>query len=283
MAAALIDGKAIAAQIRAEIAGEVAALKAERGIVPGLAAVIVGRDPASRTYVNNKHRACAEAGIHSEEHAFPDGISQEDLLALVRRLNEAPNIHGILVQLPLPEPLDAQEVIAAIHPDKDVDGFSPVNMGRLVLGLPGFVASTPLGILELLRRSGIEMRGKRAVVVGRSNIVGKPAALLLLAQHATVTVCHSRTEDLPGVCRTGDILVVAIGRPEMVRGDWIKPGAAVIDVGTTWVDGKWRGDVHFESAVEVAGAITPVPGGVGPMTIAMLLRNTLQAARMAGA
>lgn len=197
------------------------------------------------------------------------------------RLNEDPRIHGILVQLPLPEPLDAQEVLAAIDPEKDVDGFHPVNMGRLVLGLPGFVPSTPLGIMELLRRTGVSVAGKHAVVVGRSHIVGKPAALLLLSQHATVTICHSRTADLPEVCRTAEILVVAVGKPEMVRGDWIKPGATVIDVGINRVDGKLLGDVHFESASQVAGAITPVPGGVGPMTIAMLLRNTLDAARRA--
>ncbi|HOJ22602.1 MAG TPA: bifunctional methylenetetrahydrofolate dehydrogenase/methenyltetrahydrofolate cyclohydrolase FolD [Armatimonadota bacterium] len=281
MAAEIIDGKAIAAEIRAEVARGVAALKESRGIVPGLAAVIVGENPASRTYVNMKRKACAEAGIHSEEYAFPEGISQQDLLSLVGRLNEDPRIHGILVQLPLPEPLDAQEVLAAIDPEKDVDGFHPVNMGRLVLGLPGFVPSTPLGIMELLRRTGVSVAGKHAVVVGRSHIVGKPAALLLLSQHATVTICHSRTADLPEVCRTAEILVVAVGKPEMVRGDWIKPGATVIDVGINRVDGKLLGDVHFESASQVAGAITPVPGGVGPMTIAMLLRNTLDAARRA--
>ncbi|NLB96153.1 MAG: bifunctional methylenetetrahydrofolate dehydrogenase/methenyltetrahydrofolate cyclohydrolase FolD [Armatimonadetes bacterium] len=281
MAAEIIDGKAIAEEIRAEVARDVAALKESRGIVPGLAAVIVGENPASRTYVNMKRKACAEAGIHSEEYAFPEGISQQDLLSLVGRLNEDPRIHGILVQLPLPEPLDAQEVLAAIDPEKDVDGFHPVNMGRLVLGLPGFVPSTPLGIMELLRRTGVSVAGKHAVVVGRSHIVGKPAALLLLSQHATVTICHSRTADLPEVCRTAEILVVAVGKPEMVRGDWIKPGATVIDVGINRVDGKLLGDVHFESASQVAGAITPVPGGVGPMTIAMLLRNTLDAARRA--
>jgi methylenetetrahydrofolate dehydrogenase (NADP+)/methenyltetrahydrofolate cyclohydrolase len=279
MSAVIIDGKAIAAEIRAEVARDVAALKESRGIVPGLAAVIVGENPASRTYVNMKRKACAEAGIHSEEHAFPKGISQQDLLNLVGRLNEDPRIHGILVQLPLPEPLDAQEVLAAIDPEKDVDGFHPVNMGRLVLGLPGFVPSTPLGIVELLRRTGVSVAGKRAVVVGRSHIVGKPAALLLLSQHATVTICHSRTVDLPEVCRSAEILVVAVGQAEMVRGDWIKPRATVIDVGTSRVDGKLLGDVHFASASQVAGAITPVPGGVGPMTIAMLLRNTLDAAR----
>lgn len=278
MAARIIDGKAIAAEIRAGIREEVAALKERHGIVPGLAAVIVGDNPASRTYVNSKRKACAEAGMYSEEHALPANTSQEELLQLVHDLNARPDIHGILVQLPLPDPLDAQKVLNAVDLAKDVDGFHPVNVGRLALGLPGFVPCTPLGVMELLRRSGVDLKGKRAVVVGRSNIVGKPAALLLLAQHATVTICHSRTQDLPGVCRAADVLVVAIGRPEMVRGDWIRPGATVIDVGINRVDGKLVGDVHFPSAAEVAGAITPVPGGVGPMTIAMLLHNTLQSA-----
>lgn len=278
MAARIIDGKAIAAEIRSEIKEQTAALKERRGVVPGLAAVIVGDDPASRIYVNNKRKACAEAGMMSEEYALPATTSQAELLALVRELNARPEIHGILVQLPLPAPLDAQEVLNAIDPNKDVDGFHPVNMGRLVLGLPGFVASTPMGIMEMLRRTGVELKGKEAVVVGRSNIVGKPVALLLLAQHATVTVCHSRTQNLPAVCRRADVLVVAVGCAEMVRGDWIKPGAVVIDVGTNRVDGKLRGDVHFDSAKEVAGAISPVPGGVGPMTITMLLKNTLLSA-----
>lgn len=278
MAAQIIDGKAISAEIRAEIKEQTAVLKERRGIVPGLAAVIVGDDPASRIYVNNKRKACADVGMISEEYALPATTSQAELLALVHELNARPEIHGILVQLPLPAPLDAQEVLNAIDPNKDVDGFHPVNMGRLVLGLPGFVASTPMGIMEMLRRTGVELKGKEAVVVGRSNIVGKPAALLLLAQHATVTICHSRTQDLPAVCRRADVLVVAVGRAEMVRGDWIKPGAVVIDVGTNRVEGKLRGDVHFDSAKDVAGAISPVPGGVGPMTITMLLKNTLLSA-----
>ncbi|MDH7570419.1 MAG: bifunctional 5,10-methylenetetrahydrofolate dehydrogenase/5,10-methenyltetrahydrofolate cyclohydrolase, partial [Armatimonadota bacterium] len=223
--------------------------------------------------------ACAEVGMTSEEFALPADTPQQRLLDLVHQLNARPDIHGILVQLPLPAHMETQEVLNAISPDKDVDGFHPVNMGRLLTGMPGFVPGTPLGILELIRRAGVDPKGKRAVVVGRSNIVGKPAALLLLAQHATVTICHSRTTDLPGLCREAEILVVAVGQPEMVRGDWIRPGAVVIDVGTSRVEGKLRGDVHFESAREVAGAITPVPGGVGPMTIAMLLRNTFEAAQ----
>lgn len=279
MAARIIDGKAIAAEIRGEIAKEVAALKQERGIVPGLATVIVGEDPASQIYVRNKRKACAEVGMYSENHDLPADFPQADLLALVQRLNEDPAIHGILVQVPLPEGHNAQEVLDAINPDKDADGFHPLNVGRLALGLPGFVSCTPRGIMELLRRTGVELKGKRAVVVGRSNTVGKPVSLLLLAQHATVTICHSRTTDLPAVCREADVLVVAVGRKEMVRGDWIKPGATVIDVGMNRVDGKLYGDVHFASAAEVASAITPVPGGVGPMTITMLLRNTLDAAK----
>lgn len=281
MPAKIIDGKAVSQSIREELRTEVAALKG-RGITPGLAVVIVGDDPASRVYVNNKKKACAEVGIYSEEHALPAGTRQEELLELVRRLNQDPAIHGILVQLPLPDHLDEKAVLNTIDPDKDVDGFHPVNVGRMVVGEPCFLPCTPHGVLELIRRTGIDLTGKRAVVIGRSNIVGKPVAILLLQQNATVTICHSKTRDLPAVCREADVLVAAVGRAEMVKGDWIKPGAVVIDVGVNrGGDHKLYGDVEFASASQVAGYITPVPGGVGPMTIAMLMKNTVQAAKRA--
>jgi methylenetetrahydrofolate dehydrogenase (NADP+)/methenyltetrahydrofolate cyclohydrolase len=289
--ARLIDGKAHAAALRARIAERVKALRQHHGFVPGLAVVIVGDDPASQVYVRNKGEQTREAGMRSDTHRLPESVSQDELLALVESLNADDGIHGILVQLPLPAHIDSAAVLAAISPDKDVDGFHVVNVGRLATGQPGLIPCTPLGCLMLLKELHPDLSGMRAVVVGRSNIVGKPMAQLLLAENCTVTIAHSRTRDLPAVCREADILVAAVGRPEMIRGDWIKPGATVIDVGINRVpskdpakaaEGKTRlvGDVAFEEAVEVAGAITPVPGGVGPMTIACLLANTFTAALM---
>ncbi|MGE5530101.1 MAG: bifunctional methylenetetrahydrofolate dehydrogenase/methenyltetrahydrofolate cyclohydrolase FolD [Patescibacteria group bacterium] len=278
MAAKIIDGKAVAARIKEELKAEVASL-AKRGVTPGLAVVIVGEDPASRIYVNLKKKTCAELGIYSEEHALPAGTSQRELLSLVRRLNADPRLHGVLVQSPLPDGLDELAVIETIDPRKDVDCFHPINVGRLSIGLPGPAPCTPAGVMELIREAGVEVKGSECVVVGRSNIVGKPMALLLLAAHGTVTVCHSRTRDLGSVCRRADILVAAVGKAGLITGGMIKPGATVIDVGTNRLpDGKLVGDVDFASAAEVAGAITPVPGGVGPMTIVMLMRNTVRAA-----
>ncbi len=276
----IIDGKAFAAGLLDSIAGEVATLD----FTPGLAVVLVGDDPASKVYVANKARQTVLAGMKSFEHRLPGDTAQADLLALVCQLNADPAVHGILVQLPLPKHLDADAVIAAIDPDKDVDGLTVVNAGRLAAGLPGLVPCTPLGCLLLLRDCVADLAGMHAVVIGRSNLVGKPIAQLLLQQNCTVTIAHSRTRDLPGLCRTADILIAAVGRPEMVRGDWIKHGAIVIDVGINRVPGaagKTRlvGDVAFAEAAEIAGRITPVPGGVGPMTIACLLRNTLTAAQ----
>jgi len=278
MTARIIDGKAVAARVQAELKDRVALLSGT-GLVPGLAVVIVGDEPASRIYVNLKKKACANLGIYSEEHALPAATTQSELLALVESLNKNPKIHGILVQLPLPDGLDEQAVLQAINPDKDVDGIHPMNIGRLLVGVPGPVACTPAGVMELIKEAGAEIKGRECVVVGRSNIVGKPQAVLLLAQHGTVTICHSRTRDLGEVCRRADILVAAVGKAGLIKGDMIKPGAVVIDVGTNRMpDGKLVGDVDFASALEVAGAITPVPGGVGPMTIAMLMKNTVQAA-----
>lgn len=278
MAAQIIDGKQVAAQIRGQLAEEIKGLKKE-GLTPGLAVVLVGDDPASRVYVNMKKKACAEIGVYSREYGLAKETTQEELLDLIGELNRDPQIHGILVQLPLPDHLDEHQVLEAISPDKDVDGFHPVNVGRLVTGQPCLKPCTPAGIIELIDRTGLELKGKEAVVVGRSNIVGKPVALLLLSRHATVTICHSRTEKLDEVCRRADVLVVAVGRPEMVKGDWIKPGAVVIDVGTNRLEKGLVGDVEFAVAKETAGHITPVPGGVGPMTIAMLMKNTVEAAR----
>jgi methylenetetrahydrofolate dehydrogenase (NADP+) / methenyltetrahydrofolate cyclohydrolase len=278
MTARLIDGKAAAAELRARIAVEVAKFKAARGRAPGLAVVLVGEDPASAVYVRNKGRATVEAGMESFEHKLSADTNEPDLLALVERLNADPRVDGILVQLPLPEHIDAGKVLTSIDPDKDVDGFHPVNAGRLAIGLEGFVPCTPLGCLKLLRAQLGSLAGKEAVVIGRSNIVGKPMAMLLLADHCTVTIAHSRTRDLPEVVRRADIVVAAVGRAEMVKGDWLKPGATVIDVGINRVEGRLVGDVDFASASTVAGAITPVPGGVGPMTIACLIRNTLVSA-----
>ncbi len=277
----IIDGKAFAAKLRREIAAEVARLPYQ----PGLAVVLVGDDAASKVYVASKEKQTIEAGMRSFAHRLPAGATQGELLALVRALNENPEVHGILVQLPLPKHLDADEVIAAISPGKDVDGLTVANAGRLVAGLPGLVPCTPLGCLLLLRDVLPDMTGLHAVVIGRSNLVGKPIAQLLLQQNCTVTMAHSKTRDLPGLCRMADILVAAVGRPEMVKGDWVKPGAVVIDVGINRVpagmEGKTKlaGDVAYEEAAKIAGKITPVPGGVGPMTIACLLRNTLTAAK----
>ncbi|SHF03202.1 bifunctional methylenetetrahydrofolate dehydrogenase/methenyltetrahydrofolate cyclohydrolase FolD [Acidocella aminolytica] len=279
--AEIINGKAFSANLRAQIAAEVAGLPYQ----PGLAVVLVGDDPASKVYVANKAKQTVEVGMASFEHKLPAETTQEDLLALVRRLNADPKVHGILVQLPLPKHLNADEVIAAISPDKDVDGLTVVNAGRLAAGLPGLVPCTPLGCILLLEDRLPDMTGLNAVVVGRSNLVGKPIAQLLLQKNCTVTMAHSRTKDLPALCRTADILVAAVGQPEMVKGDWIKPGATVIDVGINRVPGavegktKLVGDVAYQEAAAVAGLITPVPGGVGPMTIACLLRNTLTAAK----
>ncbi len=287
MSAAIIDGKAIAATIRAELKAEVEQLQATHGRVPGLAAVLVGERKDSQTYVRMKKRACAEVGIRSYGRDLPAEISQEDLLAEVTALNNDPDVHGILVQLPLPDHIDDEEILGAVSLEKDVDGFHPLNIGRLSMKRrdPLFVPCTPRGCIELLDRSGVAIEGKQAVVLGRSNIVGLPVAMLLLHHNATLTVCHSRTADLPEVVRRADILIAAVGRPEMVRGDWLKPGVVVIDVGVNAVEDpatekgyRLVGDVDFSEAIEVAAAITPVPGGVGPMTIAMLLRNTTDSA-----
>lgn len=288
MTAMVIDGKAIAAELRKEVAKGVEQLVATGTTPPGLATVLVGENPASQTYIRMKRKACAEVGIESFGYELPIDTSQEDIEKVVKELNADPKVHGILVQLPLPAGLDEEAVLKAISIEKDVDGFHPLNIGRLAQKgrEPLFVPCTPAGCIVLLKKAGAQLEGARAVVVGRSNIVGMPAALLLVKENATVTICHSRTRDLPSVCREADVLIAAIGRPEMIRGDWIKPGAYVIDVGVNRVDDPSRkrgyrlvGDVAFEEAVEVAGAITPVPGGVGPMTIAGLLRNTLHSAQ----
>lgn len=281
MTAKVIDGKAFAAKVRAQVAAHVARLKEERGLTPGLAVVLVGEDPASQVYVRNKGTQTIEAGMNSYEHKLPADTPEADLLALIARLNADPAVHGILVQLPLPPHIDSDLVINAIDPAKDVDGFHISNVGLLGTGQKSMVPCTPLGCLMMLRDHHGSLSGMNAVVVGRSNIVGKPMAQLLLGDSCTVTIAHSRTRDLAAVCRGADILVAAVGRPEMIPGDWVKPGATVIDVGINRIerDGKTRlvGDVHFASAAKVAGAITPVPGGVGPMTIACLLANTLTA------
>lgn len=273
MAAQIIDGKKIAQDIRRDLAVQVESMVNR----PGLAVVLVGDNPASRLYVNMKKKACKEVGIYSEEHNLPVETEQEQLLKLIDQLNTDDNIHGILVQLPLPKGVDEQEVISRINPEKDVDGFHPINVGRLYSGEQSFVPCTPAGIMRMLEIIEYEISGKKAVVLGRSNIVGKPIAQLLLQKNATVTMCHSRTKDLKAECRQADILVAAVGQPEMVKGDWIKPGAVVIDVGINRVGKKTVGDVAFNEAKEFAGWITPVPGGVGPMTIAMLLTGTVLA------
>ena len=277
----IIDGKALSAQIREKLIKEVAALKAQ-GTTPGLAVILVGDDPASVVYVRNKARACEELGMHSVVHTLDACTTQDALVSLVRACNNDRSLHGILVQLPLPSHLDALAVLREVDPDKDVDGLHVVTAGRLLVGEKGFIPCTPKGIIRLIKSTGTEIDGKRAVVVGRSNMVGKPVSLLLMNENATVTMCHSRTRDLAKVCAEADILVAAIGRPEMITGDFVKPDAIVIDVGTTKVDGKLKGDVLFEEASQKAAFITPVPGGVGPMTLTMLMENTIEAARIYG-
>jgi methylenetetrahydrofolate dehydrogenase (NADP+)/methenyltetrahydrofolate cyclohydrolase len=279
MSAQIIDGKAIAASVRAQVAVKTRDFAARTGITPCLTVILVGEDPASQVYVRNKGKACSEAGILSRQIDLPATVSEEHLLSLVGELNADRTVHGILVQLPLPAHIDEAKVIESIDPGKDVDGFHPMNAGRLFTGGVSCLPCTPYGVMKMLEHEGVDPKGKNAVVVGRSNIVGKPMAILLLAKHATVTICHSRTADLQAVCRSADILVAAVGRAEMIRGSWIKPGAVVIDVGMNRnAEGKLCGDVAFAEAAEVAGRITPVPGGVGPMTIAMLIQNTLEAA-----
>lgn len=291
MTAKIIDGKVIAEEIRTEIGKGVEKLVGGGGPRPGLATVLVGENPASHTYVKMKRKACADLGIDSFPHELPATASQQEVETLVKDLNADPKVHGILVQLPLPAGLDEEAVLKSISIEKDVDGFHPINIGRLAQKGrdPLFVPCTPAGCLILLKKAGAKLSGAQAVVVGRSNIVGMPAALLLVKEDATVTICHSRTKDLPGVCRQADILIAAIGRAEMIKGDWIKPGAYVIDVGTNRVDdpttksgSRLVGDVAYAEALEVAGAITPVPGGVGPMTITLLLQNTLRSAQRVG-
>lgn len=280
MAAMLIDGKKIAAETRAEIAAAVAEQKAA-GVTSGLAVIIVGENPASQVYVRNKHKACGEVGMYSEVIEMPGDTTEETLLAKIAELNGDDKIDGILVQLPLPKHIDEEKVINAIRPDKDVDAFHPVNTGKIMIGNPDFLPCTPAGVMVMLKKTGIDITGKNCVVVGRSNIVGKPMAMLLLGANGTVTVCHSKTKDLAAVTREADILVVAIGRADFITGDMIKEGAVVIDVGMNRrEDGKLTGDVDFASASERASYITPVPGGVGPMTITMLLQNTLTASKL---
>ena len=275
----IINGKEISAQIRAEISQKVKEYNAKTGKLPGLAVVIVGENPASQVYVRNKKKACEQVGFNSWVYEMPESTTQEELNALVDKLNNDENVHGILVQLPLPKHLNEEEIILRIKPEKDVDAFHPYNVGRITIGNPKFLPCTPAGIMELLHRSNIEISGKECVVIGRSNIVGKPMALLLLSENGTVTVCHSKTRDLKEVCRRADILVVAIGKADFVTADMVKEGAVVIDVGMNRnAEGKLTGDVDFESVSQVASYITPVPGGVGPMTITMLLQNTLRAA-----
>jgi methylenetetrahydrofolate dehydrogenase (NADP+)/methenyltetrahydrofolate cyclohydrolase len=282
--AAIIDGKAVALEVREQVAVGVTKLKESHGVTPGLAVVLVGEDPASSVYVRNKARQTVAAGMASFEHKLSTDTPHEDVLALVQKLNADNSVHGILVQLPLPDQIDADAIIQAIDPAKDVDGFHAINAGNLMIGQPALVPCTPVGCVILAKKALGDLSGAHAVVVGRSNIVGKPVAQLLLQENCTVTICHSRTRDLPAVTSLGDILIAAVGRPEMVKGNWIKPGACVIDVGINRVPSeggksKLVGDVDFEEAIKVAGSITPVPGGVGPMTIACLLRNTLSAAR----
>ena len=279
MAARIIDGKAVAAAVRARVAGEVAAFDAEHGRAPLLVTVIVGDDPASEVYVKNKHRACGEVGMRSLHHGLPAETTENELLELVGALGLDVDVDGILVQLPVPGHIDPDRIVAAIDPAKDVDGLTPVNAGLLAHGMPGLVSCTPAGVMELLAHEGVELEGVEAVVVGRSKLVGVPVARLLLGANATVTSCHSRTRDLPAVCRRADVLVAAVGVPRLLGADAVKPGAVVIDVGLNRTEEGLAGDVDFDAAVEVASAITPVPGGVGPMTVAMLLVNTLAAAR----
>ncbi|MBI3609110.1 MAG: bifunctional methylenetetrahydrofolate dehydrogenase/methenyltetrahydrofolate cyclohydrolase FolD [Nitrospirae bacterium] len=277
--AEIIDGKKIAAEIKGRIKEEAGRLTAE-GHQPGLAAVLVGDNPASVIYVRNKRKACEEVGIYSEEHRLPDSTTQADLKKLIARLNFDPRIHGILIQLPLPKPIDTDKILLEVSPEKDVDGLHPYNIGRLTMGSPLFVPCTPAGVMAMLDYHKIPMEGRRAVIIGRSRLVGRPVSLLLMHRNATITVCHSRTRDIPSVCREGDILVAAMGRPRFVTADMVKEGAAVIDVGINRLaDGSLVGDVDFDAVSKKAGWITPVPGGVGPMTIAMLLKNTLESAK----
>ena len=288
MAAKIIDGKSFAQDLRGRIAGHVQRMQSEHGITPGLAVVIVGHDPGSQVYVAQKAKQTVEVGMHSEKYELPETASEAEVLALVDKLNADPAIHGILVQLPVPPHIDAKKIIETISPEKDVDCFTPASVGKLAIGLPGPVSCTPLGCLMLLRDTLGNLAGLHAVVVGRSNLVGKPMAQLLLRENCTVTMAHSRTKDLPAVVRQADIVIAAVGRPEMIKGDWIKPGATVIDVGINRIDasergeGKTRllGDVAYAEATAIAGAITPVPGGVGPMTIACLLANTITTASL---
>jgi methylenetetrahydrofolate dehydrogenase (NADP+)/methenyltetrahydrofolate cyclohydrolase len=276
----IIDGKSVAAAVRAAVQQEVAAFQRDCDCTPGLATVLVGDSPASASYVRSKRKACAEVGIASFPHELPAQTTQAELLSLVHALNQRRDVHGILVQLPLPAPLNADAVIDAIDPDKDVDGLHPINQARLVMGRDGMRPCTPLGVMHLIDSTGVELKGARAVVAGRSNLVGKPVAFMLLERHATLTICHSRTRDLAGEIGRADIVVAAIGRAEMIRGEWIRPGSVVIDVGINrTAEGRLVGDVEYPTAQPRAGFITPVPGGVGPMTVAMLMQNTLTAAR----
>ncbi len=280
MSATIIDGKAVSARVRAEVAAEVATLREETGVVPGLATILVGDDPASSIYVANKRKACAEAGIADHHRHLDGGVTQDEVAAVIEECNENPEVSGILLQLPVPAGLDGGALTGLIDPLKDVDGLTPISAGRLAQGKPGLRPCTPLGVIELLDSYDVPLEGAEAVVVGRSDLVGKPVAQLLLERNATVTICHSRTRDLPAVCRRADVLVAAVGIAELIGADHVKPGAAVIDVGINRTDAGLRGDVAFDAAAAQAGLITPVPGGVGPMTIAMLLRNTLTAASL---
>ena len=284
VAARLIDGKVLASQVRERLATESAAVLAKTGMKPGLATILVGDDPASHLYVKSKQKACDAGGIYIDDHKLPASTTQAELLSLIEKKNADPKIHGILVQLPLPKHIDSKVVLEAVSPDKDADGFHPYNFGRLVEGHPVFEACTPKGVIKMIESTGVSIEGKRAVVLGRSNIVGKPLALMLLQRNATVTICHSKTKDLPAVCREAELLLVAIGKAKFVTADMVRDGAVVIDVGTNRLpDGKVVGDVDFEPVSQKAGWISPVPGGVGPMTIAMLLDNTVESAkRMAG-
>ncbi|MBL8813923.1 MAG: bifunctional methylenetetrahydrofolate dehydrogenase/methenyltetrahydrofolate cyclohydrolase FolD [Planctomycetaceae bacterium] len=282
MAASIIDGKAISEKTRDEVLQEATELKARTGIVPHLAAILVGNDPASQVYVRNKERACEKAGLRSTLHRLPETTTQQELLTLIQQLNSDASVHGILVQLPLPKHIDSVTVLDAVHPLKDVDAFHPENVGLMLQGRPRFLPCTPAGVMKMLQVSNVQTAGRHAVVIGRSDIVGKPMAALLMQKgaDATVTLCHSRTTDIRRWCLEADILVAAVGIPEFVKGDWVKPGAVVIDVGINRVEDRLVGDVEYSPAAERASMITPVPGGVGPMTIAMLLRNTLTAAKM---
>jgi methylenetetrahydrofolate dehydrogenase (NADP+)/methenyltetrahydrofolate cyclohydrolase len=280
MTARIINGKAIAEIVKNEVRNEVAELK-QRGIIPGLSVILVGENPASKIYVKNKTRSCDETGIKSFQHNLPEITSEEELICLINSLNSDPFVHGILVQLPLPSHINENRIIQKISPDKDVDGLHPENLGLLLSGRPKFVACTPMGIMKLLDHEGVQISGKRTCVIGRSNMVGKPAAILMLARHSTVTICHSRTKNLAGEVGSADLVIAAIGKARFIKGEWIKEKAVVIDVGINRTDeGKIQGDVEFEAAAERASLITPVPGGVGPMTIAMLLKNTVFAAQM---